>query len=117
MTPGSPRLKSLTTTPDTPRAAEPSGPSRAVGAGKVVGRKAVRSAFGTDQQPDGGRFPRAWLRITAPSGAAPSARFGCACGHRQSAIGRTRVLALIDAHTAHRATCPLRNHTERRTAA
>ncbi|MEW2082094.1 hypothetical protein [Streptomyces sp. NPDC005283] len=58
----------------------------------------------------------AWLHIAAPKGAIPTATSKCACGHDRSAIGRHNVLALIEAHTAHRENCPLRT-SERRNAA
>ncbi|MBT2383014.1 hypothetical protein J7E86_05295 [Streptomyces sp. ISL-11] len=59
----------------------------------------------------------AWLHIRAPHGATPTATSTCACGRDRSAVGRTKVLALIADHTAHRDTCPLRNPQEGRNAA
>ncbi|MCE7080435.1 hypothetical protein [Streptomyces sp. ST2-7A] len=62
----------------------------------------------------------AWLHIVAPGrGTTPTASSWCECGHRARAVGRLRVLALIDTHRAHRALCPLRTTTtnERRGAA
>ncbi|PJE99792.1 hypothetical protein CUT44_04015 [Streptomyces carminius] len=60
----------------------------------------------------------AWLHITAPGrGAVPTARSWCECGHDRSAVGTARVLALIDAHAAHRDRCPLRTPQEGRAAA
>ncbi|POX46848.1 hypothetical protein C3489_31055 [Streptomyces sp. Ru71] len=58
----------------------------------------------------------AWLHIAAPRGATPTATSSCACGRDRSAISHRRVLALIDDHTAHRDTCPLRNPQEGRAA-
>lgn len=63
-----------------------------------------------------GRYPIAWLHIRAPRGATPTATSRCECGRDRSAVGHTRVLALIDDHTAHRDHCPLRT-TEGRAAA
>ncbi|MEE6269506.1 hypothetical protein V2E29_28225 [Streptomyces diastatochromogenes] len=48
----------------------------------------------------------------APRGATPTATSKCLCGWDRSAVGQRRVLALIEAHTAHRDTCPLRTHQE-----
>ncbi|POX44972.1 hypothetical protein C3488_31080 [Streptomyces sp. Ru72] len=59
----------------------------------------------------------AWLHIVAPRGAVPTATSRCLCGWDRSAVGRARVLALINAHSAHRDTCPLRNPQEGRAAA
>ncbi|MFP3989379.1 hypothetical protein U9R90_18175 [Streptomyces sp. E11-3] len=59
----------------------------------------------------------AWLHITAPRGAVPTATSKCACGRDRSAVGHRRVVDLIDDHTAHRDTCPLRTPQEGRAAA
>ncbi|MER7351171.1 hypothetical protein ABT390_37845 [Streptomyces aurantiacus] len=59
----------------------------------------------------------AWLHISAPRGAIPTATSRCLCGRDRSAVGRTKVLALIDDHTAHRSLCPLRTTPEGRNAA
>ncbi|NEC84968.1 hypothetical protein G3I71_03630 [Streptomyces sp. SID12501] len=64
-----------------------------------------------------GRYPVAWLHICAPGRATPTATSRCECGRDRSAVGHPRVLALIDDHTAHRDTCPLRTTTEGRAAA
>ncbi|MFJ8823757.1 hypothetical protein ACIREE_18475 [Streptomyces sp. NPDC102467] len=58
-----------------------------------------------------------WLRITTPRGAAPTATSFCACGRDINATGRTRVLALIKDHAAHRDLCPLHTPQEGRAAA
>ncbi|MEV6124309.1 hypothetical protein AB0M23_28015 [Streptomyces sp. NPDC052077] len=71
----------------------------------------------TGPQHRDGRYPVAWLHISAPRGAVPTATSRCECGHDRSAIGRTRVLALITDHTRHRDTCPLRSRQEGRAAA
>ncbi|MER6733605.1 hypothetical protein [Streptomyces puniciscabiei] len=47
----------------------------------------------------------------------PTATSKCLCGWDRSAVGHARVLALIEAHTAHRYTCPLRHPQEGRAAA
>ncbi|OOQ50851.1 hypothetical protein AFM16_16455 [Streptomyces antibioticus] len=80
-------------------------------------RKGVVSALRPDPQTGDGRYPVAWLHIAAPRGATPTATSTCACGRNRSAVGRTRVPALIADHTAHRDTCPLRNSEEGREAA
>ncbi|MDI3423625.1 hypothetical protein [Streptomyces luteolus] len=67
-------------------------------------------------RPDG-RYPVAWLHICAPRDAVPTATSRCECGRDRSAIGRHRVLALIEDHAAHRSTCPLRVPQEGRAAA
>ncbi|NEB04328.1 hypothetical protein [Streptomyces sp. SID13726] len=59
----------------------------------------------------------AWLRITAPRGATPTATSKCLCGRDRSAVGHGKVLALISDHEAHRDECPLRTTPEGRAAA
>lgn len=112
-----PLLKSLTKAPTGPRAAEPAAPCTAVGEPKGAARKGVPSALGSDPQTGDGRYPVAWLHIVAPRGAVPTATSKCLCGWDRSAVGHRRVLALIDAHTAHRENCPLRTSQEGRAAA
>ena len=92
---------------DTPTVREPKG----------AARKGVPSAVRSDRQKGDGRYPVAWLHIVAPRGATPTATSKCLCGRDRSAVGRAKVLALIDDHTAHRDTCPLRNPQEERAAA
>ncbi|MET7583508.1 hypothetical protein [Streptomyces microflavus] len=84
----------------------------------VVGRKS--SAAGRplrlvrpDQQTEEGRHPVAWLTITAPRGATPTATSICACGRNLFAAGHTKALALIADHTDHKTLCPLRSTQER----
>ena len=87
-----PRLKSLTPAPDQPSTAEPAEPPIGRSAPKVPARQGVLSSLRPDPQADDGRAPEA--------------------------VGRDDVLALVEAHTAHRDTCPLRNPApERRQAA
>jgi hypothetical protein len=88
-----------------------------VGEPEGAARKGVISALGSDPQVGDGRYVVAVLRITAPRGATPTATSVCQCGWNRSAIGHRKVHALIDAHTAHRDICPLRNPQEGRTAA
>ncbi|MGW0703914.1 hypothetical protein ACWD0A_32355 [Streptomyces sp. NPDC002867] len=88
-----------------------------MGEPKGAARKGVRTALRSDPHPSNGRWPIAWLHIVAPRGAVPTATSRCACGRDRSAIGKPRVLALIDDHTAHRDACPLRNPEEERAAA
>ncbi|MGW2591162.1 hypothetical protein ACWCXC_12940 [Streptomyces sp. NPDC001515] len=85
----------------------------------VVGRKS--SAEGrplrlvrSDPQPSATPGPRQavrWLHVTAPPSfsALVSARSWCRCGYERTARGRSGVLALLEAHTAHPDSCPLLN--------
>lgn len=102
-----------------PHDAQPALPAAAVGDRQRAARQGVRSALPStaDPQSRGGRYPIAWLHISAPRGATPTAHSMCECGWNHSAIGHRRVLALITAHTTHRERCPLRNPHERRPAA
>ncbi|MGN9819619.1 hypothetical protein ACTMUQ_30260 [Streptomyces sp. SD11] len=96
--------------------AELASPAPAVGAPKGVA-EGVPTALRPDPQTGDGRYPVAWLRITAPRGTTPTATSMCLCGRDRSAIGRARVLALITDHEAHRDLCPLRTPQEERAAA
>ncbi|WP_257573500.1 hypothetical protein [Streptomyces sp. JJ66] len=117
MTPPAP-TKSHTTTPNQPHTAQAAEPAPAVGARKTVGRKAVPSALRPDPHPGDGRYPVAWLRITAPGrDATPTAVSWCRCGRQEHAAGRARVLALAADHAAHREVCPLRAAPARGAAA
>jgi hypothetical protein len=115
-TPSRPPLKSIPATAG-PYAAEPGAPRPAVGEPKGAARQGVRTALGSDPHPTAGRYPVAWLHITAPRGAMPTATSRCACGRDRSAVGHRRVLALIADHADHRERCPLRNTQEGRAAA
>ncbi|MET7715269.1 hypothetical protein [Streptomyces sp. NPDC005407] len=77
----------------------------------------VLSALRPDPHPADGQYPVAWLHITAPPSwsVVPSGRSWCRCGYDRTAMGRTAVLLLVEAHTAHREECPLL-HTEGREA-
>ncbi|MFJ4568275.1 hypothetical protein ACIP4U_32310 [Streptomyces caelestis] len=88
-----------------------------MGEPKGAARKGVRTACSSDPHGDDGRRPVAWLHIVAPRGTVPTATSRCACGRDRSAVGKPRVLALIDDHAAHRDACPLRNSQEGRAAA
>ncbi|GAA2466574.1 hypothetical protein [Streptomyces macrosporus] len=113
--PTRPPLKSLARAVHRPHTAQPATPAETVGGPKDVGRRP--SSLRSDPQQGDGRFPIAWLHVTAPGrGAVPTATSKCLCGHDRSAVGHRKVLALIDAHTHHRDVCPLRT-TERRNAA
>ncbi|MCQ6245242.1 hypothetical protein [Streptomyces malaysiensis] len=118
-TPRRPHLKSIPSTTDQPRPAEPGPASDSRRAPRNVGRKAVPSALRSDQQQGDGRYPVAWLHITAPPDwrAVPTATSKCLCGRDRSAVGRRRVLALIADHEAHKTACPLRTPQEGATAA
>ncbi|WP_260461069.1 hypothetical protein [Streptomyces sp. WAC04114] len=112
-----PSLKSLPTTTTGPRAAAQAAPGPAVGEPTGAARKGVPSALRPDPHQADGRYPIAWLHISVPRGAVPTATSKCFCGRDRSAVGHTKVLALIDDHTAHRDTCPLRTNQEGRQAA
>ncbi|MFJ8254794.1 hypothetical protein [Streptomyces sp. NPDC094466] len=115
-TPRNHRLKSLTVTPNSPQAANTAAARRTGGEPKSVGRKAVPVAVRPDQQVGDGRRVVGFLRISVPGrNARPTAESFCSCGRHETARGQARVLALIDDHAAHRATCPIQ--TEGRTAA
>ncbi|WP_234360038.1 hypothetical protein [Streptomyces sp. DSM 15324] len=115
--PTRPPLKSITPTPTGPQAAPPAVDTTAVGGPKVAARKGVPTAVGPEPRRGDGRYPVAWLHISAPRGTTPTATSKCECGRDRSAVGHTRVLALITDHTAHRDACPLRNPQEGRAAA
>jgi hypothetical protein len=110
-------LKSVTGSPAGPLAARSTAPRPIVGEPDGAARQGVRSACSSDPHGDDGRRPIAWLHVVAPRGAVPTATSRCACGRDRSAIGKPRVLALIDDHTAHRTVCPLRHPQEGRAAA
>lgn len=112
-----PPLKSLPATTTGPRAAAQAAPVPAVGEPKGAARKGVPSALRPDLHRGDGRYPVAWLHISAPRGAVPTATSKCLCGRDRSGVGHTKVLALIEEHTAHRDECPLRTNQEGRQAA
>ncbi|MEV5199018.1 hypothetical protein [Streptomyces sp. NPDC053720] len=84
----------------------------AVGAPKNVA-EGVPSSVRSDPQTGDGRYPIAWLTITAPRGATPTATSVCDCGRNLFAAGHRKALALIEAHARHRTRCPLRTTEER----
>ncbi|GAA1131474.1 hypothetical protein [Streptomyces javensis] len=92
-------------------------PETTAGAPTGAARQGVPS--GSGGQRGDGRYPIAWLHITAPPDwqATPTATSTCACGRDRSAVGRRRVLALIADHEAHKTSCPLRSSQEGATAA
>ncbi|MFB6984107.1 hypothetical protein [Streptomyces scopuliridis] len=111
-----PRLEGPTAPPTSTSPAEPApGPSGS-GAPKVVA-EGVPSAVRLNPQKGDGRYPVAWLRITAPKGATPTAASWCRCGRDLFAAGHRKVLALIEDHAAHRDRCTLRSSQEERNAA
>lgn len=111
-----PRSKSIPEPITGPRAAP-----QPVGGAAVGGPKGVAEGVPIAVRPDpprgDGRYPVAWLHIVAPKGAVPTATSKCECGRDRSAVGKSRVLALIEDHAAHRDHCPLRTPQEGRTAA
>ncbi|MFD7764199.1 hypothetical protein [Streptomyces microflavus] len=82
-----------------------------VGALRVVA-EGVPTAVHPEQQTGDGRYPIAWLTITAPRGATPTATSICACGRNLFAAGHHKALALIADHTDHKTRCPLRADLE-----
>ncbi len=109
------RLKSLAATPNTPQAASTAAARMTGGEPKGVA-EGVPVAVLPDQQVGDGRRAVGFLRISAPGrNARPAAESFCSCGRHETARGQARVLALIDDHATHRATCPIQ--TEGRTPA
>ncbi|WP_405811164.1 hypothetical protein OG524_18760 [Streptomyces sp. NBC_01520] len=110
-TPPRPRLEGHPTPLTGPRIAElaPAGPGS--GAPKVAA-EGVPTAVRSDQHTGDGRYPIAWLTITAPRGAVPTATSVCECGRNRFAAGHHKALALIEDHTDHRTRCPLRTDQE-----
>jgi hypothetical protein len=111
-TPRRPRLKSLPPPPTGPSTAEPIPAASDSGAPKDVA-EGVPSSVRPDKQTGDGRYPIAWLTISAPRGAVPTATSICECGRNLFAAGRNKALALIDDHNRHRTRCPLRTTEER----
>ncbi|MCX5340515.1 hypothetical protein [Streptomyces atratus] len=105
-------LKSLPCTPTGPGHAEPAPASSRGGAAKDVA-EGVPSSVRSDPQAGDGRYPIAWLTITAPRGATPTATSVCDCGRNLFAAGHRKALALIEDHARHRDLCPLRTTEER----
>ncbi|GHH82822.1 hypothetical protein [Streptomyces capitiformicae] len=113
-----PPLKSPTRTGDRPSIAEPAPATDGPGRPRDAARQGVPLAVRPDPRPADGRHPVAWLRVTAPGrGAIPTATSTCACGRDRSAVGRSKVAALVAEHVDHRAVCPLRTNQEGRAAA
>lgn len=110
-------MKSPTGTPANPLAAPQPVDIAAVGEPKDAARQGVPSALRPDPRAGDGRYPVAWLRISAPYRAIPTATSWCACGRDRSAEGDADVWALIADHEAHRDTCPFHTHHEGRAAA
>ncbi|MFJ2290465.1 hypothetical protein ACIOG7_01910 [Streptomyces sp. NPDC087894] len=106
-----PPLKCLPSTPTGPQLAEPASAVTGGGAAKGVAED-VPTAVRPDQQTGDGRYAIAWLTISAPRGAVPTATSVCACGRNRFAAGHRKALALIEDHTRHRDLCPLRTHQE-----
>ncbi|WP_330320537.1 hypothetical protein OG927_19490 [Streptomyces clavifer] len=104
-------LKSLPATPTNPSIAEPAPAGSGSGAPKVVA-EGVPTAVRPDQHTGDSRYPIAWLTITAPRGAVPTATSVCECGRNRFAAGHRKALALIEDHTRHRDLCSLRTHQE-----
>ncbi|MFD3491152.1 hypothetical protein ACFWWB_11335 [Streptomyces sp. NPDC058690] len=113
MSPGpNPHLKCLPSAPTGRSIAEPPPASPGGGAAKVVA-EGVPTAVRTDPRTGEGRYPIAWLTISAPRGAIPTATSVCECGRNLFAVGHRKALALIADHTDHKSRCPLRATAER----
>ncbi|MFD4832612.1 hypothetical protein ACFWPV_22540 [Streptomyces uncialis] len=109
--------KSTTSTTTRPSPADPTPATDSSSAPKIVAREGVPLAVRPDPHPGDGRRPVAWLHITAPGrGTIPAATSRCVCGRDRSAIGHTKVAALVADHTAHRDTCPRRTTQEGKAA-
>ncbi|MFD4953814.1 hypothetical protein [Streptomyces sp. NPDC058451] len=127
-TPPRPRLKSITTTPDDPHAAQPAAPPAAVGEPEDVARKGVRTAlrsdrYRTDEARHGTEDPtpdQPGIRIYAPPvyrdhwdgarwskryGDTPTAAYACTCGQIGTATGPRAVAALVTEYDAHKSAC------------
>lgn len=91
--------------------AGPAPASSGGGAAKGVA-EGVPIAVRPDQQTGDGRYPIAWLTISAPRGAIPTATSVCECGRNLFAAGRRKALALIADHDDHKSRCPLRTDQE-----
>ncbi|MFD5472921.1 hypothetical protein [Streptomyces sp. NPDC127105] len=123
-----PRLKSITTTPDGPRAAQPAAPPVAVGEPTGVARKGVRTALRSDRyRTDEARHStddptpdQPGIRIYAPPvyrdhwdgarwskrhGDTPTAAYACTCGQTGTATGPRAVAALVTEYDAHKSAC------------
>ncbi|MFJ9373787.1 hypothetical protein [Streptomyces sp. NPDC101455] len=111
-----PAGKGITPTPTGPRPAELALPRADLGEPKGVAA-GVPTAVRPDPQQGDGRYLVAWLTISIPKGATPTARSTCLCGWDHRAFGARKVLALITDHADHRDECPLRAPREGRTAA
>ncbi|NUK01995.1 hypothetical protein [Streptomyces lunaelactis] len=101
---------------DRPQVAARQRAGTALGEPKGIA-EGVPTAVRPDPQQGDGRYVVAMLRISAPRDTVPTATSTCLCGWNRSAVGKARVLALIEAHTGHREACPLRDFQEGRNAA
>ncbi|MBT2393089.1 hypothetical protein J7E87_27545 [Streptomyces sp. ISL-1] len=111
-----PPLEGQRATPTGAHAAEQAPLRLVIGEPKGVA-EGVPSAVRPDPHEADGRYPVAWLHITAPGrGVFPAATSKCACGRDRSAVGHRKVHDLIADHTAHRDLCLLRSFQEGRTA-
>ncbi|WP_307816297.1 MULTISPECIES: hypothetical protein [unclassified Streptomyces] len=92
----------------------PAKPALAPDSGRAlrVVAEGVPTAVRPDQQTGDGRYPVAWLTITAPRVATPTATSICQCGRNLFAAGHHKALALIADHTDHKTRCPLRADQE-----
>ena len=102
-----PPLKCPSSTTDGPNPAKPAPTPSGSGAPRVVA-EGVRIAVGPDPQQGDGRYPLAWLRISAPKGAVPTVSSWCACGRDLFAAGHRKATRPIADHTAHRDARPPR---------
>ncbi|GGZ42468.1 hypothetical protein [Streptomyces rubiginosohelvolus] len=92
----------------------PAKPALAPESGRAlrVVAEGVPAAVRPDKRARDGRYPIAWLTITAPRGVTPTATSICQCGRNLFAAGHHKALALIADHTDHKTRCPLRADQE-----
>ncbi|MGW4824083.1 hypothetical protein ACWEP4_35375 [Streptomyces sp. NPDC004227] len=123
-----PRLKSITTTPDGPCAAQPAMSPAAVGEPEGAARQGVRTAlrsdrYRTDEARNGTQDPtpdQPGIRIYAPPvyrdhwdgarwskrhGDTPRAAYACTCWQTGTATGPRAVAALVTEYDAHKSAC------------
>ncbi|MGW1322018.1 hypothetical protein ACWD64_05785 [Streptomyces antibioticus] len=126
-TPQLPHLKSIPSTPESPRAAEPSVGQTAVGEPQGAARQGVVTALRSkgfrrsDVRPGADPTPeQPGIRIYAPpvyrdhydgarwskrQGDIPNAAYACPCGQTGAAWGRDSVAALVHEYAAHTSGC------------
>ncbi|WP_405797710.1 hypothetical protein [Streptomyces sp. NBC_01506] len=103
-----PEQLALDGAPPAPPALPRAGRAVVVGKSSAAGRPSQPVRH--DPQTSTGRTEVVgWLRVVAPPdwSAKVSGQSWCRCGYDRTAIGRAAVQQLVEAHTDHRAHCPL----------